>query len=357
MRKILITVLLIALVTSMLLVGIGCKKEVTSAEEEAAVEEAAAEEVVAETKRRVVFVTHDLNPFFVPAIVGLKDFAELAGWDSDFIGPAVHDVQGTIETQHSVIASKPDAVAFTAVDSESFIEPITKAQEAGIFVVLFNTRAPGVKEKTGAAYVGQDFIAAGNVAGYEICKYVEKHTGRKEGKIIMSNFAPGHFALESRNLGGSQGVEKYNEEFGTSFTTEDLATSADEVEAIAKFEAKWIAESDQIVGWLSSEFTHGFIANWAKKEDLVGKFAVGGYDLLDSVNLGIQDGSVDFTIGQNPYAQGFLTSALIYQGLEAGYPASDIDTGAELIDSTNIEEVLVREEKWVEMGKELGIIK
>ena len=54
-----------------------------------------------------------------------------------------------------------------------------------------------------------------------------------EGKIIMSNFAPGHFALETRNLGGTQGVERYNEEFGTSFTTEDLATSSDEAEAIA----------------------------------------------------------------------------------------------------------------------------
>ncbi|MGQ9503189.1 MAG: twin-arginine translocation signal domain-containing protein, partial [Anaerolineae bacterium] len=42
-------------------------------------------------KRKVIFVTHDLNPFFVPAIVGLKDFGSLAGWDTEFIGPPVHD--------------------------------------------------------------------------------------------------------------------------------------------------------------------------------------------------------------------------------------------------------------------------
>jgi len=307
------------------------------------------------TKRKVIFVTHDLNPFFVPAIIGLKNFGAMANWDTQFIGPPTPDMQKTVELQYSAIAAKPDAVGFTAIDSEAFIDPIKKAQDAGIFVVTYNTRAPGVAEKTGVAYVGQDFVVAGNVAGYEIGKYITKHTGKKEGKIIMSIFQPGHFALETRNSGGTQGVERYNKEFGTNFTTEPLATSTNEAEAIAKIEAKWNAEKDKIVGWLSSEFTHGFIGSWAKQNGLVGKFAVGGYDLLDQVMEGIKDGSVDFTIGQNPYGQGFLTSALIYQGLEVGYPAADINTGAEIVDATNIDKVMAREKMWVEKGKELGI--
>jgi ribose transport system substrate-binding protein len=345
--------MVIAFSVSMMVIGIGCKDNASGKTAGAATEEAA----LPGEGMRIVFVSHDLNPFFATVLVGIKDYAELVGWDATMIGPAQHDVAGTIETQHSVIASKPDAVAFTAVDSESFNETIKKAQDAGIFVILFNTRAPGVKEATGVAYVGQDFLSAGHVAGYEICKYVEKHTGRKDGKIVMSNFAPGHFALETRNLGGSQGIEMYNEEFGTNFTSEDLATSADEVEAIAKFEAKWLAESDEIVGWLSSEFTHGFIANWSKKEGLVGKFAVGGYDTLDSVMIGIEDGSVDFTLGQNPYGQGFITSALMWQGAIAKQPAGDVDTGAELIDASNIAEVMEREAIWVERGEALGLIK
>ena len=306
-------------------------------------------------KRKVIFVVHDLNPFFVPAIVGMKEFGELAGWDTQFIGPATPDMLGTVEAQYNAIAAKPDAVAFTAIDSEAFIDPIKAAQDEGIFVVIFNTRAPGVKEATGAAYVGQDFVEAGNVAGYELGKYIEKHTGRKDGKVIMSNFQPGHFALETRNLGGTNGLERYNEEHGTNFTTEALKTSTNEAEAIAIIEAKWAAEKDEIVGWLSSEFTHGFIGTWAEQNDLVGQFAVGGYDLLDQVLENIQDGSVDFTIDQNPYAQGFMTSAMMYQGLERGYAASDLDTGAEIIDASNIDAVIDREKLWKEKGKELGI--
>jgi ribose transport system substrate-binding protein len=306
-------------------------------------------------KRKVIFVTHDLNPFFVPAIVGLKDFGSMAGWDTNFIGPVTHDTPGTIELQYNTIAAKPDAVGFTAVDSEAFLDPIKQAQDKGIFVVLFNTRAPGVKEKAGVAYVGQDFVVAGHIAGYEICKYITKHTGKKEGLIVQPIIAPGHFALETRNSAGTEGVQKYNQEFGTNFTTEALATTTNETEAIARFEAKWAADKDKIVGWLASDFTHTFVGNLAKTKGLVGQFAVGGYDLLDQTLLNIKDGSVDFSIGQNPYAQGFLTSALIYQGLERGYPASDIDTGAELIDSTNIDKVTAREQLWKDKGKELGV--
>jgi ribose transport system substrate-binding protein len=308
-------------------------------------------------KRKIIFVTHDLNAFFVPAIVGLKDFGALAGWDTEFVGPASNDAQKCVEMQHNAIAAKPDAVGFTAIDSDAFIAPIKSALDKGIFVVLYNTRAPGVKEKTGAAYVGQEFLTAGHVAGEQLCNYIVKHTGRKDGKIVFPIIAPGHFALETRNKGGMEAVQAYNKAKGTAFVSEAMAVSLNESEAVAKFEAKYNAEKSQIVGWLSSDLTHGYIGTWAKKAGLVGKFAVGGYDLLDQTLENIKNGSVDFTIGQNPYAQGFLTASLIYQGLERGYPASDIDTGAELVDASNVAKVIAREALWKDKGKALGVIK
>jgi ABC-type sugar transport system substrate-binding protein len=306
-------------------------------------------------KRKIIFVTHDLNVFFVPVIIGMRNFGDMAGWETEMHGVTPGDTAKTVELQYNAIAAKPDAVGFTAINLEAFVEPIKAALDAGIFVVIFNTRAPGIKEATGCAYVGQDFIPAGNVAGYELCKYITKHTGRKEGKVIQPIIQPGHFALEARNLGGNQGIERYNKEFGTSFTTEPLACTTIETEALPRFEAKWSAESDQIVGWLAADFTHGFVGDMAIAKGLVGKFAVGGYDLVPNVLDGLKAGSVDFSLGQNPYAQGFLTSALMYQGLEVGYPASDIDTGAELVDATNIDKVAAREAVWADKAKEVGI--
>ncbi|MEA3336590.1 MAG: substrate-binding domain-containing protein [Chloroflexota bacterium] len=342
-------------VAAVVIILAGCAAPIVPAAAPAAAPDTAAEPAEQEgPKRKVIFVTHDLNPFFIPAIIGLKDFGEMAGWETEFIGPTIHDTQGTIEYQYNALAAQPDAVGFTAVDSDAFLDPIRQAQEAGIPVVLFNTRAPGVKEETGVAYVGQDFVQAGHIAGYELGKYITEHTGKTEGLVVQPIIAPGHFALETRNSAGTEGLQRYNEEFGTNFTTEALATTTEPDQAMADFEAKWAADGDKIVGWLAADFTHTFVGDWAKKNDLVGQFAVGGYDLLDATMTNIKDGSVDFSIGQNPYGQGFLTAALIFQQLERGYPASDIDTGAELIDASTIDAVIERETLWKEAGQELG---
>jgi len=68
--------------------------EPTKAEEAAAPAEAAAAEpdVITTTgtkgeARRLIFVTHDMHPFFVPSIVGMSDACAAVGWECDFIGP------------------------------------------------------------------------------------------------------------------------------------------------------------------------------------------------------------------------------------------------------------------------------
>jgi ribose transport system substrate-binding protein len=350
-KGLLFLMVVVTIMIAFTLAGCSSSDGADAASEDTSTETAATEDA---PKKKIIFVTHDLNPFFIPAIIGLKDFGEMAGWETEFIGPPENDAQKTVEMQYNALSAQPDAVGFTAIDSEAYIDTIKQAQEAGIPVVIFNTRAPGVKEQTGVAYVGQDFVAAGHVAGYELGKYITEHTGRTEGLVIQPIIAPGHFALETRNSAGAEGLQMYNEEFGTNFTTEALATSINADEAIADFEAKWAAEGDNIVGWLAADFTHTFVGDWAKKNDLVGQFAVGGYDLLDQTMTNIQDGSVDFSIGQNPYGQGFLSAALLFQEMERGYAASDIDTGAELIDKSNIEAVIAREKLWKEAGAELG---
>ena len=50
-----------------------------------------------------------------------------------------------------------------------------------------------------------------------------------------------------------------------------------------------------------------------------------------------------------------MTSAMIYQGLERGYAASDLETGAAVVDASNIDEVIEREKLWKDKGKEMGI--
>jgi ribose transport system substrate-binding protein len=76
---------------------------------------------------------------------------------------------------------------------------------------------------------------------------------------------------------------------------------------------------------------------------LQGQIANGGFDLVPGVLDAIQQGTANWSIGQNPYAQGFITSSLIHMGAERGFTPFDYDTGAEIIDASNIEAVIERE--------------
>ena len=82
---------------------------------------------------------------------------------------------------------------------------------------------------------------------------------------------------------------------------------------------------------------------WIEQAGLQGRFANGGFDLVPGVLDAIENGLAQWSIAQNPYAQGWVTSALIHMAIENGYPPFSYDTGAEVVDASNIGEVVERE--------------
>ncbi|MDP9354640.1 MAG: substrate-binding domain-containing protein [Chloroflexota bacterium] len=296
-------------------------------------------------KRKVIFVNHDNNPFFVPVRIGLETFAGMAGWETQFTGPPTGDTVATVELQRQAIAAKPDAVGFTRIDTTSFDDNIREAQQQGIFVILFNTESANYKE-LGVAYVGQNFQVAGRTNGLQAAQAAHEITGRTEGKIVMGTIQPGHSALEGRMAGTTEGVNEYNQKNGTKFTTESLETSTDGAKSIAAQQAKYAAEGDQIVGFAHADFGHQFTAQMIRENGLQGKLANGGFDLLEGVLQAIKAGEAQWSIGQNPYGQGWVTASLIHMQLEAGYPPFDYDTGSEVVDASNIDAVMEREAKF-----------
>ncbi len=74
-----------------------------------------------------------------------------------------------------------------------------------------------------------------------------------------------------------------------------------------------------------------------------GQFANGGFDLVPGVLAAIENGFAQWSVAQNPYAQGWVTSSLIHMAIANGYPPFSYDTGAEVVDASNIGEVVERE--------------
>jgi ABC-type sugar transport system substrate-binding protein len=297
-------------------------------------------------KPKVIFVVHDNNPFFVPVRFGFERFGKMAGWKTQWVGPPKQDTQDTVNLQANALTAKPAGVIFTRIDTSSFDANIRRAQQLGIKVILSNVASAGY-QKLGVGFVGQDFVPAGRVHGQQAAKWAQKLTGKKSGLIVLGNFAPGNSALEQRIQGTKQGIAAYNKANGTNYTTDVLVTSSDQAEAIGRIDAKYRKDKDKIVGWAMSEFTNEFVAIWARSKGLKGKFSNGGFDLIKPVLDAIKSGYSQWAIGQNPFAQGFIASALLSMELFPGYPAFTYDTGAEVIDNTNINFVIKREKPFL----------
>lgn len=295
--------------------------------------------------KKVIFVTHDDNAFFVPVRKGLEEFGTMAGWDTQWVGPAKNDEAATVQAQLDAINANPVAVGFTRINTTMFDEPIKQAQEKGIFVILYNTASDGYKD-LGLAYVGQEFIPAGIKSGLQAGKYAQQLTGKTEGVIVLGTIAPGHSALDARMEGARQGIAQYNQENGTNFTTEDLKTDTDQATAIAAIQAKATELGDKLVGMAHADYVHWFAGLFLEQAGLSGKIANGGFDLVPGVIDVIKNGSAQWSIGQNPYAQGFITSSLIHMKVAQGFEPFSYDTGAEVVDASNIEAVAAREAKF-----------
>lgn len=289
--------------------------------------------------KKVTMVIHDKNAFFAPVEKAFREFGAMAGWKVGYVGPTGQDIQKTVELQAAAIAGKPDGVIFTRIDDKAFDANIKNALSKGIKVVLANVGSDGYKD-LGVSFVGQEFIFAGNICGQEIAKYAEKNTGKKSGIIFAGNALPGNSALEQRAEGIKQGVAAYNKKNGTTFTTTVLKTDLDEAKAAAIIEAALTA-NPTCVGYAATEFTHQFFGNVMKRKSL--KLGNGGFDLVQPVLQGIKGGQIDFTLDQNPWAQGWIASSLVAMEMSPGFQAFSYDTGAALIDASNITKILKRE--------------
>lgn len=296
-------------------------------------------------KRKVVFVAHEDIPFFAPVRAGFKEFGTLRDWDAQFFArgtPA--NVAETVRLQVDALNSKPDAVGFTRINETAFDENIMRAKDAGIPVVLYNVASAGY-EKLDVPFVGQDFIPAGRVNGLQAAKYAHQLTGKTEGRILIDNPSPGVSALEERATGTEQGIDEYNKQNGTNYTYETFTTANSQTEALSRIDAKMRATPD-VVGFASTVSGNWFAAIWAEDNGMTGKFANGGFDLIPGVLEAIAAETSHWAIGQNPFAQGWVTASLLDMQLEAGYKPFDYDTGAEVVDKSNIEAVAEREARF-----------
>jgi simple sugar transport system substrate-binding protein len=281
---------------------------------------------------RFVFVNHaTTNPFFVPARYGIADACALFNVTSAWTGSKRSDASEMVVAMDHAIAHRVDGIAVSIIDPALFNGPTQRALEHGIPVIAYN--ADGGRRNKRLAYVGQDLYQAGLQFGARIAELVH------EGDVFLFIATPGQLNIQPRIDGAVDALR----DAGKPIKVHVVGTGALVTDEYAKIERTYLAHR-KLRGMFAVDAgsTEG-IARVVRKYSLHRRgVRAGGFDLLPSTLVAIQDRLLDFTIDQQPYLQGFLPVQQLFLHHYSGGLVSpaETNTGLKFVTRSNVKRYL-----------------
>ena len=317
------SVVVLALGTAAALALTGCSS--TGGKKSEARSSAAAAGKVASTPRlTIAMVTHETpgDTFWDKIRAGAEAAAAKDNIDLKYSNnPEAAPQAGLI---NNAVDSKVDGIATTLATPDALSGAVKAAVAAGIPVVAFNSGIDQYKQVGAMEYFGSDENLAGQTAGQRIAA-----AGGKHPLCIIQ--AQGSVALEARCAGVKKGLP----------STENLQVNgADIASTTATIGAK--LQQDKTIDYVVTLGAPIALAALQAKGDSGSSAKIVTFDLNAEAAKKIQDGSIDFSVDQQPYLQGYLAVDSLWLYLtnrnEIGGGKATL-TGPAFIDKTNIDKI------------------
>lgn len=316
--------------------------------------------------RRAEFVIQNVaNPFFTPLIAGFNDALNQFGWKGGVTGPS-GDTQSQskqieiINTLVDELKSGQDVLVTTILDRQAYLAPIQRALDNNIAVVNGHS-TPAKKDWNNdwmrekltyrdrgvvIPHVGIRDREGGIAMAVEAYKRMQDKLDADEYKVLIGNGLPGNPAVTRRVDPGARSYLETKDD--VTLIDETLDVTTDFAEAQNRVESRLSADQDINVvmgaGFWTAVGASQAVESGSVSRDLV----ICGFDLVEAVLTSIKDGSVDFTMGQDPYGQGFLNVPLAWMYLERGIEMKHLEFGVTFVDKENVEYALQRN-TWSEL--------
>jgi simple sugar transport system substrate-binding protein len=282
---------------------------------------------------KFAFINHvTTNPFFVPTQYGLADAAALLGLPKpSFTGSETSNVPQMVSATNAAISAKANGIAVAVISATAFTTPVANAMNDGIPVVSYN--ADGVVGNPGTnrlAYIGQDLFVSGQALGTKIAASMPNG-----GDAVGFIATPGTANIQPR-IDGAKAALKAS---GKNINFTSVASGALLPQENTTINAYVLAHKSTLKGIFAvdagSTQTVGAIV---AKYGLQSKVASGGFDLNPQTLTAIKNGSLGFTIDQQPYLQGFLPVLFLYLfNLSGGLVAPpETNTGLTFVTKSNV---------------------
>jgi simple sugar transport system substrate-binding protein len=288
-------------------------------------------------KWKFVFVCHvTTNSFFTPTQYGAQDACALLNCEFQWTGSKDSIVAEMVNATKTAISAKADGIALAVVDKNAFNAPVDQALSAGIPVVSYN--ADGAKDDPGTnrlAYIGQGLYDSGVQLGQRALA-----SGLASGDVVGFIATPGALNIQPRIDGASDAIKQS----GKPIKFTPVGTNADVTKGLSIIDA-YAQGHPNLTGMLAvdagSTQAVGQVVQKYKMRDKGLKVA-GGFDLVPETLQAIKGGSLDYTIDQQPYLQGFLPVLYLYMYKLSGglvFP-SETNTGLLFVTKDSVDPYL-----------------
>ena len=288
-------------------------------------------------KWKFVFVCHvTTNSFFTPTQYGAQDACSLLNCEFQFTGSKDSIVAEMVNATNTAISAKADGIALAVVDKDAFRAPVDKALDAGIPVVSYN--ADGARDDKGTnrlAYIGQGLYESGFALGQRAIE-----AGLDSGEVVGFIATPGALNIQPRIDGASDAIKQS----GKSLKFTPVGTNADVPKGLSIIDA-YAQGHPNLAGMLAVDAgSTQSVGQVVQKYNMRSKSlkVAGGFDLVPETLNAIKGGSLDYTIDQQPYLQGFLPVLYLYMYKLSGglvFP-SETNTGLLFVTKDNVDPYL-----------------
>ena len=287
-----------------------------------------AEPAPATTRHKVALVgKSQTSEFFRSVYAGAQAAATEYNLELTISSP---EAEEDYETQNQLIADAvaegAEALVFSAADYENSAQAIDDAAAQGVRIVAIDSN---VNSKAVETYIGTDNYAAGQMAAQAA---LDGMTGRLVVGII-------NYDVRSANgQGREQGARETFEESGRARVAAVVNTLAESGRAQADTTAMLEKHPEINVVLAFNEPTSVGAAAAVAQMDLSDRVYLVGFDSNVATVEGLQNGSVDALVVQNPYAMGYMGVESAYQLLagQSGRLPDTIDTSTRVVTLDNM---------------------
>jgi len=269
------------------------------------------------------------DEFFVPVNKGIAAAAAHFHTKSTLIGPVNSNQPEEISDIGSYMARKPAGMAVFLANADSGKAIVDRLVKSGVPVIIWNADAANTKR---LAYVGQDNVRSGQAVGQFMAKHLKaKHI--TSGTIaLFATDATASYA-QARTAGFKKAVSAALPK--VKFSTQ-VSLGTDISAAVGKVDAA-VRGKPGIVGMYSADEQIMAAAIWEQRYATAGQYVIAGHNLLPKELQLMKQGYLSGVVGQNPYAQGYMSVQWIYQFVTTGKVMCVVcDTGYPVVDSAAV---------------------